>query len=465
MKKLGFVITDGVGFRNFILSDFIFEAQKQFSEVIIYTCIPQECFDEFNFTCRIVELPEFKEKFPTWFFRKTKEVAHLQKFADNNFGIADNLQANMSKVKSTRGFATRLIFKLTKYFHSEKNILCYNKLQQYTYKNYSVTKEFYNLLHVDSVDILFFTHQRPPFIAPIIYQAEKLGIKTVAFIFSWDNLASKGRMSGNFDYYFVWSDLMKQELLLFYESVKDYNIEIVGTPQFEPYILDTYKTTKEEFYAKFNLNLNLKTLCFSCGDISTSKNDELYIETIANFIRENQLTEKVNFIVRTSPAENGEVRFENLINKFDFISWNFPKWKLARNVHQELWTQRIPMVEDLVDLRGLLEHSTIFINMLSTMSLDALNFDKTVINPAFGSSKNELYDDQRFLHYKHIQHVVESKATAIVTDEIEFLNAINEALENPGIRKEQQHNLIQLEIGRPLEGTSKRIVDMLLKWS
>ena len=123
------------------------------------------------------------------------------------------------------------------------------------------------------------------------------------------------------------------------------------------------------------------------------------------------------------------------------------------------------MIEDVVDLRALLEHSTIFINMLSTMSLDALNFNKPVINPAFGNSKNELYDDQRFLLYKHIQHVVESKATAIVIDEIEFLNGINSSLENSSIRKEQQKNLIQLEIGRPLVGTSKRIVDVLLKWS
>jgi len=30
MKKLGIVITDGVGFRNFMLSDFMDEASKQY---------------------------------------------------------------------------------------------------------------------------------------------------------------------------------------------------------------------------------------------------------------------------------------------------------------------------------------------------------------------------------------------------------------------------------------------------
>jgi hypothetical protein len=463
MKKLGIVITDGVGFRNFVLSDFVYEAQKQFSEVIIYSCIPRECFEEFNFACKIVELPEFNEKFPTWFFRKTKEIAHLQKFADNNFGIYDNLQANKSIVKSIRGFATRFLFNLTKYFHSEKDILFYNKLQQCTYRNYSVTKEFYDLLKIDSVDILFFTHQRPPFIAPLIHQAEKLGIKTAAFIFSWDNLASKGRMSGNFNYYFVWSDLMKQELLHFYESVKENNIELVGTPQFEPYVLDRYKTTKEEFHAKFNLNPNLKTICFSCGDISTSKNDELYIETIANFIMKNQLTEKVNFIVRTSPAENGETRFGNLINKFNFISWNFPNWKLARNEHQELWTQRIPKAEDVRDLRAILEFSDLNINMVSTMSIDFMLFNKPVIFTVFGNGLNGLYNDQRFLKYKHLVHVLESKSVKVAFHQYDLLYFINDSLKFPEKLTSEHDALIKLEIGEPLNNTSNRIVQKLFK--
>ena len=125
-------------------------------------------------------------------------------------------------------------------------------MQEFTYRGYKISKQFHEILKKDEIDLLFFTHQRPPFIAPLIYQAEKLKIKTVAFIFSWDNLASKGRMAGNFYYYLVWSNLMKKELLHFYASVNDFQVEIVGTPQFEPYVLDRYQTTKANFYKKFN---------------------------------------------------------------------------------------------------------------------------------------------------------------------------------------------------------------------
>ncbi|HSD07358.1 hypothetical protein [Flavobacterium sp.] len=463
MKKLGIVITDGVGFRNFILSDFLSEAEKQFEEVVILSCLPASVYEGFLKKSRVIELAVFQEKFSTWFFRKTKEIAHLQLHKNNNFGITDNLNANKSKVKSPRGYATRFIFRWTSLLHSENTIQRYTKLQQQSFKNNPIVKDYKEIFEKEKFDILFFTHQRPPFIAPLVYQAEQLKVKTASFIFSWDNLASKGRMAANFDYYLVWSDLMKKELLHFYKKVQSQNVSVVGTPQFEPYVLDRYKIAKTDFYNRFNLDPFKKTICFSCGDISTSKNDELYITAIAEAIQENTI-QNVNLLVRTSPAED-PIRFERFVSKFPFIKWNYPKWHLARTGHQEEWSQRIPSKEDVADLRSILEYSDLNVNMLSTMSLDFMQFDKPVINPVFGNKENGLYDDQRFLHYPHIENVVNSNATRIVKNENELIDAIQLYAEQPNTDSENRKQLIQLQIGKPLEGTSKRIATILREWS
>ncbi|REG98281.1 hypothetical protein [Flavobacterium aquicola] len=463
MKKLGIVITDGVGFRNFILSDFLSEAEKQFDEVVILSCLPASVYEGFLQRSRVIELAVFQEKFPTWFFRKAKEVAHLQLHKHNNFGITDNLNTNKSKAKTPRGYATRFIFKWTSIFHSEKNIQNYTKLQQQSFKNNSIVKDYRAILEREKFDILFFTHQRPPFIAPLVYQAEQLKIKTASFIFSWDNLASKGRMAANFDYYLVWSDLMKEELLHFYKKTQSQNVETVGTPQFEPYVLERYQTTKKDFYNRFNLDSSKKTICFSCGDISTSKNDELYITSIAQAIQENKI-QNVNLLVRTSPAED-PIRFESFVKKFPFVKWNHPKWHLARTGHQEEWSQRIPSKEDVTDLRSILEYSDLNINMLSTMSLDFMQFDKPVINPVFGNKGNGLYYDQRFLEYPHIKNVVSFKATRIVTNEEELIDAVKLYITHPETDAKNRKQLIHLQIGRPLKGTSERIAAILRKWS
>lgn len=463
MKKLAVVITDGVGFRNYILSDFLVEAEKAFDEVVILSCLPETVYEKFVTKSRIIELEVFQETFFTWFFRKAKEVAHLQLHKKDNYGIQDSLRINKSNSKTARGYATRLIFKVTSVLHSEKWIHRFNYCQQQTFKNNSIVVDYKTILEKENFGFIFFTHQRPPFIAPLVYQAEQLKIKTASFIFSWDNLASKGRMAANFDYYLVWSDLMKSELQQFYTKVDKKNIEVVGTPQFEPYVLERYKTSKGEFISKFDLNPDLKTICFSCGDISTSKNDELYISIIAKAILDKKI-ENVNFIVRTSPAEDA-IRFKEIAKEFQFIKWNYPQWNLSRQGHQEVWSQRIPTVEDVKDLRSLLEYSDLNINMLSTMSLDFIQLDKPVINTVFGNDENGLYNDQRFLNYAHIVNVVNSKATKIVKNSAELITSVNLYLENATLDGQNRKQLLELQVSKPLPNTGKRIAETLLRWA
>lgn len=457
-SKFGLVITDGVGFRNFILSDFLKYAEKVFDEVVILSCLPKDIYEEHT-NLRVIELEVFVESFKTWFFRKAKEIAHLKLHQSGNLGIQDSLITNKSKRKTTRGYATQFIYKLTSLFHSESNIHQFQKFQNFTFANNRITKSYCSIIKKEQFSLLFFTHQRPPYIAPLVYAAQQKRLKTVAFIFSWDNLASKGRMASSFDYYLVWSDLMKSDLLKFYTSVKESQIKIVGTPQFVPYIMSEYQVSKKDFFK--DLDSNLRTVCFSCGDISTSKNDELYIEIIAEAIQE-RILEPVNFVVRTSPAED-PIRFKTLVEKFPFIKWDFPKWKQVRPNHQESWSQRIPMLEDIKQLRKLLEYSDLNINMLSTMSLDFMLFDKPVINPVFGNNTNGLYNDQRFLEYAHIKHLINSNGSKVVKNKSQLLSAISDYLSIDEDATNRKY-FIKQQVGIPLEETNKKLVESLNEW-
>ena len=460
-KTLGLVISDGVGFRNFILSGFLEEIQLRFEKIIIFSALPGSVFNDFDLSkCVLEELVDYREPRATWFFRKLKELAHLKKNEENNFGFRDNLKANFNTSKSRRGKLTRFAYRLVYRFNSEEAIQRFHKLQQLTLTRNSATKFYERSLAKHHPDLLFFTHQRPPFIAPLIYAAEKERIKTCSFIFSWDNLASKGRMAGIFSNYMVWSELMKSELLQFYSGISEEQIIVVGTPQFEPYVMPRYESRKEDFFQGFDLNPQFKTICFSCGDVSTSANDPLYIEEIARAIIEKKIKENVNFLVRTSPAEEPE-RFKYLREKFPFIKWNYPAWTQSRNEHSEMWSQRVPSAEDLKDLRSILEFSDLGINMCSTMSLDFMVFDKPVINTVFGTSENELYDDQRFLNYAHYKNVVESRAVKIARDKNELVAEINSYLDNPKANSINRKELLSLQISKDLKGTSSRIAEVL----
>jgi hypothetical protein len=458
--KIALVITDGVGFRNFVLSDFLNEASKAFDEIVVFSGLPKSSFENFTLSnCIIEELEDFREKPKTWFFRKLKEIAHLQLHKNNNFGISDNLKSNYPKQNTKKGILTKFIFAWTYFFNSEYWINTYWKLQKASLIKSKVTKGYIELLKKYNPDTLFFTHQRPAYVAPITVAAESLKIKTTTFIFSWDNLASKGRMGGDFDAYFVWSDLMKKELLEFYTRLKENQIEIVGTPQFEPYVLEKYQVDKTTFIKKFDLDSNKRIICYSCADSSIGGNDDIHIRAIWNYILKHQ---DLQLIVRTSPAEDGS-RFQTLKKDIPQIKWNIPKWKQTRRIHAESWSQRLPTVEDVIDLKSMLSFSDVNVNMLSTMSLDFMIFNKPVVNTVFGNKENGLFDDQRFLDYVHYKYMIDSKAVVIAKNENELHQGLDEALNAPQKWHENMKNILDLEIGKPIKGTSKRIVEALLK--
>ena len=460
MKKIGVVITDGVGFRNFVMSDFITEASAQFDKIIIYSGLPESCYQNLdNPKLEIKELAVFKEGKSTWAFRKWKELAHLQKYK-SFYGMNDNLLVGYPKNNSARSVFVKGLYVFTKLIHSNASILFAEKLQFSSFSTNKITKEYIEILKKDKPSHLFFTHQRPPYLAPFLYAAIQSKIPTSTFIFSWDNLASKGRMLGSFDRFLVWSQLMKDELLYFYSNVKDENVQIVGTPQFEPYVLDKYKSPKESFFAKFNLDPDKKIICYSCADVSIGPNDPIVIKAIAEAIRNNEIQFPVQLLVRTSPAEDDR-RFKAIRDEFPEIIWNVPKWILTRENHQESWSQRIPGQEDITDLRSLLENSDLSVNMCSTMSLDFMLFDKPVINTVFGNPENGLYDDQRFLNYIHYKKVTDGNAVTIAKNKTQLIDQINQALTNPGERTVDRKKMIDLQIGQKLPETSRRIAKVL----
>jgi hypothetical protein len=460
MKKLGIVITDGVGFRNFVMSNFLAEANLQFDTIIIYSGLPISAYPAVLPSGVIIkELDVFVEGKWTWFFRKWKELAHLQKY-QSFYGMKDNLHSGYPKTNSTRSLLVKIIYFFTQTVHSSASILFAEKLQFLSFAKHKITRGYIQMLREDQPTRIFFTHQRPPYLAPFLYAAIESKIPVSSFIFSWDNLASKGRMLGTFNYFLVWSDLMKKELLYFYPNVKEREVRVVGTPQFEPYVMDKYKTEKQDFYGKFALQESKKIICFSCADASIGANDTVVIRTIANAIREDKIGIPCQLLVRTSPAEGPE-RFAAIQKDFPEIIWNNPKWILTRENHAESWSQRIPSEEDIKDLRSLLEYVDLNINMCSTMSLDFMLFDKPVINTVFGNPENGLYDDQRFLGYDHFKKVVDNQSVSIAKNPMELIDQIKEALANPSARTKERKAMIDLQISKKLKGTSARIATTL----
>ena len=134
-------------------------------------------------------------------------------------------------------------------------------------------------------DIVFCTNPRPTQAIASILAAQDLGIPTASFIFSWDNLPKATTLIEP-DYYFVWSDYMKNELMLYCPYVHPDQIFVTGTPQFESHFDTSLLQSKEDFFKRYNLKLEKKYICFSGDDVVTSPLDQYYLEDLAISVHE-----------------------------------------------------------------------------------------------------------------------------------------------------------------------------------
>jgi hypothetical protein len=228
-------------------------------------------------------------------------------------------------------------------------------------------------------DIVFSAHQRPPLIIPVVEAARSLGIPTATFIFSWDNLTSKGRIAAPFDHHLVWSQLMATELCTHYPDVTPDRVHIVGTPQFDPYADEGLLWTREEFFARVGADPRRPLVCYSGGDTGGCPEDHEHLRTLLRLVREGRITPTPQVLLRPAPVDDGR-RYEPVKREYPELIVARPQWV---QTNPKLWRLALPKAEDVRFLANLTRHVDVNVNFGSTMTLDFAACDRPVVNIAF----------------------------------------------------------------------------------
>ena len=186
------------------------------------------------------------------------------------------LQYNTIK-NATRSVLTSLL--ITKHGSQKGLAVIKEKIKKLERKNpkYQYYKK---QLEGHQPDFVLCTTQRATQAISALLAAKDLGIPTATFIYSWDNVP-KAMLVVETDYYFVWSDLMKAEMLKYYPFLKDNQVIVTGTPQFEPHFNPNRITPRAKFFAEYGLDETKKYICFSGDDTTTSPLDQYYLEDLA----------------------------------------------------------------------------------------------------------------------------------------------------------------------------------------
>jgi len=399
-KKIFILLPDGVGLRNFAYTSFYQKLSNKF-EVVFWNNTNFPLKDKLGIE-EVQVYDKGRIHFITDLLKKAKNRIELKlnskKFNDDTY-LSYIFYNNNKDIKSF--VKNRIVDFFSFFYGSERGIQKINKLIEKFEQKTVLYKESRKQLIEFKPDIVFCTNQRhTSAIAPIL-AAKDLKIITISFIFSWDNLP-KATLVLDPDYYFVWSDYMKDELIKYYPKIKKSQIKVTGTPQFEPHFDDRLDTSKEAFFSQHNLDIHKDYVCFSGDDITTSPFDQYYLEDLASSVRKlNSQGFNLGVIYRKNPTDNSN-RYDSVLNKYDdIISPIEPDWKSMG----ENWSSIMPMKEDGKLLKNTVKYSQLLINIASSMIFDAsiqnvpcayLNY-----NPRKGNtSKWDVYRIYKFIHFR-----------------------------------------------------------------
>ncbi|WP_298222836.1 UDP-glycosyltransferase [Flavobacterium sp.] len=457
-NKLFILLPDGVGLRNFAFTNFHKTAKARGLDIVFWNNTP--------FDLTALDFKEIKIS-----NAKAHPLTNMLKVAQTRIELALSIKRSKDLVYNSYKFpfSNEDWKRIIKNLYTNALILRYNsdkglaKIRTKIAQHERKTKLYFDSLETlqkENPAMVFCTNQRTMLAVAPILAAQDLGIPTAAVIYSWDNLPKATKIVEP-DFYFVWSEYMKKELVYYYPHVKEEQIIVTGTPQFEPHFDADFLSSKEDFYKEYNLDFNKKYICFSGDDIVSSPHDPVYLNDTATAVRNlNQNGQNLGIIFRCCPVDFSN-RFDEVIEKNkDVITPIAPKWTQIA----EQWNTILPTKEDLILQMNTIANTELVLNLGSSMVFDYVAFGKPCAYFNY-NVENELYQDwsaEKVYNFMHFRSMPNPKAVFWINGSEEISGLIlkmlgdskKEAIENAQLWFEK----INLH---PAKDASKRIVDSI----
>lgn len=462
--KILLIVPDGLAIRTYLYSDFVAELKKQNAEVMVYHYVTDQAIDEVksiqkNIT-KFHKMPDFVETPKIRFLRESLAFARLL----YNKKILKNETIMMFWNRKVNSFKRRFLYviseKLGSFFSkSYQRILKYDALYENEIGKHPVIKTIETHLDDFKPDYVLNLIQRSQATAPIINVAKKRGIKTGTVIFSWDNVP-KARLVSRYDNYFVWSDLMKNDLALLYPEIKPEQIKVVGTPQFEFYFKSEFQKSKEEFFTKYGLDCNKRTICFSANDMA-SPYEQNYFQDLCEELSQMDESQRPQILFRNCPVDKTQ-RFQKTLEEYQsFVFQIAPDWRSEASENSTL-ISIYPSYHDFELLANTVKHSDLVINLGSTMAHDFAVYDKPCLYLNYNPVTNSTFKVEDVFNFQHFKSMKGLEAVEWINSKSEFIPKIAKALEFPEKTGKDRAKWMQRIVQHPLADNSKSLANQII---
>jgi hypothetical protein len=451
------ILPRGEAIRNFVYSGTLEEVAREV-EVSVLSVLPGEEVEDLLHGCsdNVFPLHEIPERRIVNNLRELLDLAHgrwlWSEAARERWRLRD-MEASAQR-RRTR----RLIRKLACYpFANRTGLRLLSRCERRASQRFRTTESYIKLFQELKPSLVFNgSHVHSRVAIQAIQAAQWLKIPTAAFIFSWDNLTSQGRIMPPYDQYLVWNETLRDQLLNIYDTIRPDQVFVTGTPQFDFHFRPEFRWSREEFCAHVGADPARPIVLYSTGMANHMPGEPQFVEGIAAMLREMTDLRSPQLLVRVYPKDQTgrfeQVKRENPDVLFPPIPWE-PAWQT-------------PRLEDAPLLTNMLRHAAVGINVASTVSLELCMFDKPVVNVGYNPPGIEIseLDYSRYYKFDHYRKVVESGAVRVASSEDELRSMLRRALVEPEVDRSERRALIMSMFGDTLDGYSGlRVADRLIK--
>lgn len=456
-KRIVALIPRGEVIRNFVHTGALDEIAAK-AELSLLTISADAKMDEMlkeRFTS-VYPLKDFEEKWLVRFQREILDMAHGRWLWSR--AAQERWRLRELETVTVREKSVRLAKKLFCYpFANRAGLNVLGKSERLSSRFLKTTDEYLDLFRQIKPSLVFNgSHIHSRIATQAMQAAQWLEIPTATFIFSWDNLTSQGRIMLPYDYFLVWNEALKKQLLEMYEWIRPENVFVTGTPQFDFHFRPEFYRSREDFCAEIGADPARPIVLYSTGMANHMPGEPEIVEEIADILKEIGGENSPQLLVRVYPKD--------LTGRFDELKKRRADILFPKIDWEEAWLT--PKIEDSYALVNTLRHSALGINVASTISLELCMFDKPVINVGYNPKsvdpKTLEYAD--YYKFDHYNPVVESGAVEVAWSAGQMRDLIKKALNEPQRRAVERGALIEKMFGNTLDGNSaKRVAQVLLE--
>lgn len=304
-------------------------------------------------------------------------------------------------------------------------------------------------------DLVFMAHLFDEPEIALLREAKKRGVKTVGFINSWDKVTSRCIMRLLPDKTIVFNSIVKDELVK-YNEIPSQNIYVSGLPQYDYFF--TYKPiSREMFFQKIGAQPDRELLVYASMGRAFSSSDWNMIDFLDQLVKSDRLKKKCELLVRFQPNDFVD---EEELKKRPHLRYDIPgiRFGYKRGVD---WDMNKEHLEHLADT---LRHMSVLVCYASSISIDAVVFNKPVININYEIIKNDYLLKSPTQYYKseHYKNAINTGGIVLASSEEELVRSINSYLDNPDLQSAERARLVKEQCAFTDGRAGERIASFLL---